>query len=499
MKSILSVLCLCLICLTASAQVRQPSVVLDTLHPSTYRNFLVLEQGPVFRGIGPNAMTGSGSDLSIVMLDSNFVETNQTISSLSPYFLARNAIALPGGDLIIAGITAGALPLVNSNMVGSVVRADAGGQIKWQAKARWDSVFHGSYGVALDSTGQILLSGSVNGRPIFPSATLSKFAPTGDAEWEQIYSDFDPDTSRTSFWSGIDVAVRSDNQYLLLAYTNSTWFPHGMALLRIDEMGNLVDTTFFAQPLKFALGMSLDKQDNAFVFASERQSPMGAAGIIKVWKLNPQGDTLWSKVMDYQNPQETGWSSIFIRGRATADGGCALLFSVRPPNPPGSLNRDQHVYLTKLGPNGNTQWEITLLDSGYQYPSDLIQLKDGGYVVGGYYYPDSTSTSQLSYFVKLSDDGSMVSNERFQGQSLQVSIGPNPFTDQSIVRFQLAKSEEVDITVTDLNGRIVYENRHLGTSGLNQIQVPLSHLARATYTLELTSATASWRGKIVKQ
>ncbi|MEM6263248.1 MAG: T9SS type A sorting domain-containing protein [Bacteroidota bacterium] len=490
MKPILSVTCLLFLITLASAQVQQPSVVLDTLHPSNVFGYFIFEDGQGYQLAGRNL----DGDLAIESLDANFVSTRQSIRPFSPRFGLTGAILLPGEKIFCTGFETRNYPL---EYRGSVVKIERG-VVRWRSVSKWDSVWNDSYGSALDSTGHVILAGLLHGPGVRNrAATLSKFTDAGGLEWSKSYTDFDPFPNITSAWRGWDVEVRSDNRYMLFAYTISDSMPFGLALLEVDDSGNMQDTTFLGENGEWALGMSMDQNDNTFLFSHDYFG-RGRYRILNVRKLSPQGRLLWEEEVSYKNPQDSILSAALVRGRATNDGGCVLLFrasSLIPSDTTSQLESD--IFIAKLGPNGDTQWEIALVDSGGQSPFDIIQLKDGGYVISGAYsrFPDG----QFAYFVKLSDDGTTVSTEKFQELPLQVSIGPNPFKDETSVRFQLQQAAPVSVQLTDFTGRQLYQETYPGTPGKNQLNLSVPNLAAGTYLLKLVSSQASWQGKVVKR
>ena len=75
-----------------------------------------------------------------------------------------------------------------------------------------------------------------------------------------------------------------------------------------------------------------------------------------------------------------------------------------------------------------------------------------------------------------------------------IQIYPNPFTDE--IKFNLSGYQgEINISLFDINGRIVYND----FSKTNDKSLHLGFLKSGVYFLQLTSQNSTYINKIVKQ
>jgi hypothetical protein len=82
--------------------------------------------------------------------------------------------------------------------------------------------------------------------------------------------------------------------------------------------------------------------------------------------------------------------------------------------------------------------------------------------------------------------------------NLQVSISPNPATNEVAIRFAAATQGHVGIRVTDASGASVYQS-DLGMQQSGAVAVPLAKLAAGLYMVEVTSGGQKVVQKLIKE
>lgn len=81
-----------------------------------------------------------------------------------------------------------------------------------------------------------------------------------------------------------------------------------------------------------------------------------------------------------------------------------------------------------------------------------------------------------------------------------VSVDPNPAGEQAWLRLDLAMSAEVDFTIQDLNGRIVYrENPGRMDSGLHRLALNTAGWANGVYVVKARIGNEPWMYRFVVQ
>lgn len=97
-----------------------------------------------------------------------------------------------------------------------------------------------------------------------------------------------------------------------------------------------------------------------------------------VIKLNAAGAVDWKRV--YGGTGYDGGSTI----TPTSDGGYILGGTAQSNDwDVPATNTDDNLWIAKLNPQGQVQWKKTYGGSSFEGPSDIIQMADGSYVVGG--------------------------------------------------------------------------------------------------------------------
>ena len=79
---------------------------------------------------------------------------------------------------------------------------------------------------------------------------------------------------------------------------------------------------------------------------------------------------------------------------------------------------------------------------------------------------------------------------------LQAEIFPNPFSSITNIQFHLSETNDVALTITDINGKIVHQQQYLDVpSGWQQHQFDAGYLSGGIYFLHVRSAEQ----QVVKQ
>lgn len=74
------------------------------------------------------------------------------------------------------------------------------------------------------------------------------------------------------------------------------------------------------------------------------------------------------------------------------------------------------------------------------------------------------------------------------GFAKHVSCYPNPNQGEFTIALEVENAVNLEISIYDLSGRIVYSERQTSPSGSSQIQINATHLAKGTYILQMMSS-----------
>lgn len=81
----------------------------------------------------------------------------------------------------------------------------------------------------------------------------------------------------------------------------------------------------------------------------------------------------------------------------------------------------------------------------------------------------------------------------------KITVAPNPVTATCDVHYQALGNGAVNITVYDLLGKIVYEQKSGVREGANKLQLSTQNLAAGTYIIQLNDQGQTFNERIVKQ
>jgi hypothetical protein len=82
--------------------------------------------------------------------------------------------------------------------------------------------------------------------------------------------------------------------------------------------------------------------------------------------------------------------------------------------------------------------------------------------------------------------------------SKTVALFPNPAADKTSVSLNLEKSTDVEISIHQINGSLIYKESHKNLSGLQSIPVNVSGLNTGIYFIHVNSANNSSKMKFIK-
>jgi len=198
------------------------------------------------------------------------------------------------------------------------------------------------------------------------AATIHVPADQPTIEWEQLYG-FDGVRDY-----GKAALQCNDSSYVFLGRTlDSMLNTNDILLVKTDSLGNMEWANTYGEPAFEEIGYDiLQTDDDGFIICGETTA-MGNGWDIFIIRLNPHGDTLWTRV--YGNlSTEKAYGIVQCH-----DGGfCFTGLAQRASN--------NNAYLTKINASGNHEW-TTYIEPSNQYTTgeDLVTCNDGGYVVAG--------------------------------------------------------------------------------------------------------------------
>ncbi len=206
-----------------------------------------------------------------------------------------------------------------------------------------------------------------------------------DITWQQCFGGSDQDEARDM--------VAMDNGYMILGYTysqdgdisnnhgsNDVW------LVRIDSLGSLLwEKTLGGSASDYGSSISKISDTTYYILCgassgdddiSNDRFPNSAD--FWIVKIDTLGNILWDRIVGTSH-NDTPEKII-----TTNDGGAlALGFNGLNDGDKTEGYGMFDMWMIKLNSEGTTQWEFTLGGSDIDFPNDIIQTSDGGYLVSG--------------------------------------------------------------------------------------------------------------------
>jgi hypothetical protein len=363
---------------------------------------------------------------------------------------------------------------------------------------------------------------------------LMKLDANGDVLWERYV--LDGWTPQQQGWHPHDVALFPDGD-ILLTSLNSANGNH-LNLWRITSTGQVVwSRAYFVRSQGHRL--AVDGAGNIYVTCLELEG-VALSLDMAVLKLDGSGNVLWFK--SYGGTYMDKARDIII----ASDGDpviCGLTNS--------SGHGDYDAFLLKINGNGAVQWCKTYGGVWPDIPGSLHETHDRGFIMAGETYSFGTNPDSLKMYVVRTDslgntscnsmdweliqmDGSVTpltpmilsalqqqqgsitwpSNHRtFSTASIcdvtsisgsgerdaRISVHPNPF-DRSIgVSLPQGSNAGIEIRVTDLLGRAVFEYRDPPTLLTGTRNFDLGHLPSGVYLMVVRIDEQASTLRIVKE
>jgi hypothetical protein len=186
----------------------------------------------------------------------------------------------------------------------------------------------------------------------------------GDTLWSKTYGGIGDDKFQTillapdgNFWVGIQTI----SSY---AASITNW------LLKINPTGDTLWTETFRGTKRDYLNQILPSSDGNFLIGGYTELFNGR-GDIGIKKINPNGDSIWSKSFG-------GTISEYLQTILPTPDGNFLIGGETESFGAGS----QDIWLLKINLNGDTIWTRTFGGAGYEYLKTIIPTIDGNFLIG---------------------------------------------------------------------------------------------------------------------
>ncbi len=153
-----------------------------------------------------------------------------------------------------------------------------------------------------------------------------------------------------------------------------------------------------------------------------------------------------------------------------------------------AFTRDGEIY-REFGTGGFT---VIRIDPG-SWPVDMVYSEDG------YIYVAMNGGDRFGYLYRLTGYRDL-SGTGFNEQShYQLSLYPNPVSDQLWMTVQLPLDETAEVTIADVLGKVVFMDKHLLHTGQNRLEINVSQLPAGTYFVRLTAGKRVMNERFIRR
>jgi hypothetical protein len=152
--------------------------------------------------------------------------------------------------------------------------------------------------------------------------------------------------------------------------------------------------------------------DGGYIVAGETYSAGSGVSDILVIKLSSNGNIQWQKTYGGAN-----YDDLRSNIQQTSDGGYILTGTFQQPR------EYTDVWVLKLTPNGEIQWQKTYGDSNrYQHGDSIQQTTDGGYIVGCSAWEEGSQGKVNPWILKLNQEGEIEWQRSYLGHGRNSSF-----------------------------------------------------------------------------
>ena len=413
---------------------------------------------------------------------------------------ATSMAQMSNGDLLVAGVTysfgAGDRDIY-------LARVNIFGDTLW-TKTYGDSLIDNILSIESTADGGFIMGGtssSHSGDNRDYDFYLVKLDSEGNLLWQNYCTD-------SSSCLAYDVVQTNDGGYMIAGAGKAATRNFDLMVMRTNSFGDTLWTRRYVihgRETWEGLAYCLTKtHDGDYIVAGESKSWTQNCSDIYVIKLNDSGDTIWTKLIDYQlqenawdcveNPEGdivlVGWSwdgtgditgdEVYLAKLAhngdliwqktfaypwpvqsyndgwsiiidPADNGYIIAADTRP-----DVYGQRDTYLIKADRNCDTLWTLRVAIPGDEGPLHIINTDDGGFAVCGFkYVPNPYGYTYKDCYVVKFESMSAIPEIAPGLPHVLALYGnyPNPFNTQTIIHFNLACSAETQITIYNALGQ----------------------------------------------
>ncbi|MFZ5644793.1 MAG: hypothetical protein ACOY46_14505 [Bacillota bacterium] len=207
---------------------------------------------------------------------------------------------------------------------------------------------------------------------------------------------------------GTSVQQTSDGGFIVVGTTENQFYDDKqVCLVKTDASGQLMWKKSYGAGGD-DLGVNVRQTgDGGYIIAADSQRGSERSKMLLI-KTGAAGEAQWMKYFGGNGDKHA--ASVIL----TDDGGFVLAGRVYSDSTGG-----YDVCLLKTGPRGNVEWEKSFGGKGWDIPASVEQTSDGGYIVTGHTYSYGGGESDV-YLLKTGPKGDLEWERFFGGRDLEV-------------------------------------------------------------------------------
>ena len=287
---------------------------------------------------------------------------------------------------------------------------------------------------------------------LFSLSGFSKIVAQPNVEWELTYGGSNTENAEA-------IQPTSDGGYIVISYSTSSDGPVGTNrggkdawITKLEPFGQIAWSKSFGGSEDDFPRAVRETPDGGFIVVSGTESDdfdIGENnGVWDIWvvKLNALGDLMWEK--NYGG-SETDYPTDVLN---TPDGGYLVLGYTTSNNQDVSANYGANdVWILKLNGEGVLEWEKNYGGSATDLPIKIFAKDNGSYVVGAYTLSQdgdvSTNMGSLDYWIfQINSSGQLEWEQSFGGSGNEVSTDMTRSSDGGFILTGGATSMDGDVS-----------------------------------------------------
>ena len=328
---------------------------------------------------------------------------------------AHSLRQLPDKGYILAGETGRGYAMV--------VRTDSTGEEIWKEYYSRDDGYPDIEDCVIDGDGNLLGLGWNN--------VLMKIDSEGEIIWTQDYSEYGGRVG--------SIENTNDGGFILSGNTfDGDDVSQNMYLMKVDSTGEFEWDGVYGAGYSENCSEVIQTSDGGYCRVGTARFGFMDSLYAMIIRTDAEGEIVWDVVFD-----EVRRGDRFTDVVETEDGGFAAAgFG------PGEDGGDDY-YLLRVNADGELLWRVYYDTIGINSCYSLLLMEDGGYLLGG-------DASLSSWLVRTESDpvNAIWDVDPSLPSAFQVySAYPNPFNSATTIIYQLPVSNEVSVSILDVNGR----------------------------------------------